>query len=47
MRKITNIVESAYVAPEMEILSVYAECGVAGSDMTIADAEVKDYEEDF
>ena len=49
MRRVTNFMQKAslYVAPEMEILSVYAECGVAGSDVTIEDVPVKDYEEEF
>lgn len=45
MKRTTDIVEAAYAAPEMEILSVFAECGVAGS-FTIEDVPVKDYEDE-
>lgn len=47
MKRNINLIQPAYSAPELEILSVYAECGVAGSDLTIEDVPVKDYEEEF
>ena len=48
MRRVTNFMQEAslYAAPEMEVIAVLAENGF-GVSAGIADAEIKDYEEEF
>lgn len=48
MKKVTNFMQEAglYAAPEMEVIAVIAENGF-GVSASIADAEIKDYEEEF